>query len=68
MSCFTSGLISCLTQIERDEGLWHGVARLRKEALSADIERGCSAESFGSNKTQEATSALLLGYRGDRPY
>lgn len=34
LSCFTSGLISCLTQIERDEGSPRGVARLRKEALS----------------------------------
>ena len=34
LSCCTSGLISCLMQIERDEGLRRGGARLRKEALS----------------------------------
>lgn len=34
LSCFTSGLISCLMQIERDEGSRCEDARLRKEALS----------------------------------
>lgn len=34
LSCFTSGLISCLMQIESDEVLQRKVACLRKEALS----------------------------------
>ena len=41
-----------------------------RKRYRADIERGCSAESFGCKKPQEATPVflLLLGYRGDRPY